>query len=102
MNQFFGTQFSQEDLQRHVTQRRNQHSRRQSSIVIPPPQSRDEMDISGMVGGDSLDDIIMQNTKELQRRQSMPPPYSADTLDQDPQRRATLIDFGTSSNILSN
>jgi PAS domain S-box-containing protein len=101
MNQFFGTQYSQEDLQRHVAQRRNQHSRRQSGIVMPPLQSHDDMDLSGMVGGDSLDDIIMQNSKELQRRQSMPSQYSTDTLDQDPHRRATLMDFGTNTNSLT-
>jgi len=35
--------------------------------------NQDEMmSMSEMMGGDSLDDIIQQNSKELHRRQSMP------------------------------
>jgi PAS domain S-box-containing protein len=105
MNHFFGTQYSQEDLQRHVAQRRNQLGRRQTSGVMPMALGQDEMDISdisGMVGGDSLDDIIMQNSKTLQRRQSLPHQYGPDVLDQDHGRRATLMDFGSNMNTLNN
>jgi PAS domain S-box-containing protein len=97
MNQFFGTQYSQEDLQRHVAQRRSQNSRRNSSLVMALPPLQDEMDLSGMVGGDSLDDIIMQNSKELQRRQSLPHQYGVDTLDQESGHRPSLMGFGSSN-----
>src|SRR5450432_1220011 len=101
MNQFFGTQYSQEDLQRHVSQRRSQNVRRNNSMAMLPPPSHDEMDLSGMVGGDSLDDIIMQNSKELQRRQSLPHPFSVGSLNQDDQRD-TMMNFGPSNNGLNN
>jgi PAS domain S-box-containing protein len=93
MNQFFGTQYAQEDLQQHVAQRRSQNSRRNSSLVMPPPTLHDEMDLSGMVGGDSLDDIIMQNSKELQRRQSLPHQYAVDNLDEESDHRTSLMGF---------
>jgi PAS domain-containing protein len=51
----------------------------------------DTMDMSRMMGGDSLDDIIMQNNKELQRRQSQPQStYSNQEID----RRASMVEFG--------
>jgi hypothetical protein len=51
----------------------------------PPfsPGSEDGMNMTGMMGGDTLDDIIMQNNKELQRRQS----YS--------DRRSSMLEFGS-------
>src|SRR5208282_1331058 len=97
MNQFFGTQYSQEDLQRHVAQRRSQNNRRNSSLAMAPPTIHDEMDLSGMVGGDSLDDIIMQNSKELQRRQSLPHQYGVDTLDQESGHRPSLMAFASNN-----
>lgn len=48
----------------------------------------DMSDISG--GGDSLDDIIMQNNNELQRRQSQSRPYP----EQDIDRRSSMMEFG--------
>lgn len=101
MNQFFGTQYSQEDLQQHVARRRSQNSRRNSSLAMPPPPIHDEMDLSGMVGGDSLDDIILQNSKELQRRLSLPHQYGVDALDQEAGHRPSLLDFGSSTVPLS-
>jgi PAS domain S-box-containing protein len=87
MNQYFGTQYSQEDLQRQVAQRRHAKSVNASPLEAP-------MGTPGIIGGDSLDDIIMQNSKELQRRQSMPHPYGADDLG--PDRRSSMMEFGSS------
>ena len=59
-----------------------------------PPAPQDDantIDISGMSdGGDSLDDIIMQNNRELQRRQSQSRPYPAQEID----RRSSMMEFG--------
>ncbi|KAH7370035.1 PAS domain-containing protein [Rhexocercosporidium sp. MPI-PUGE-AT-0058] len=49
------------------------------------------------VRGDTLDDIIMQNNNELQRRQSIPHAYQS----QDMDRRTPIMEFGTSNNSLN-
>lgn len=96
MNQFFGTQYSQEDLQQRLAERRrgNVQNRANSSSMVPgPPQQSadDTMDLTGMMGGgDSLDEIIMQNNQELQRRQSLPRAYT-----QDIDRRSSMMEFGS-------
>jgi hypothetical protein len=73
MNQFFGTQYSKEDLQQRLAQRRQNAPARAMSFPMPQQQQQgsDEMMDMRMMGGDSLDDIIMQNNKEIQRRQSI-------------------------------
>jgi PAS domain-containing protein len=95
MNSFFGTQYSQEDLQQRLAERRrsNAPNRANSSSMAPgPPQQGTDgtMDMM-MSGGDSLDDIIMQNNRELQRRQSLPRAYP-----QDIDRRSSMMEFGSS------
>lgn len=95
MNQFFGTQYSQEDLQQRLAERRrsNAPNRTNSSSMGPGTHQQgtdDAMDMM-MGGGDSLDDIIMQNNQELQRRQSLPRAYS-----QDIDRRSSMMEFGPS------
>jgi PAS domain S-box-containing protein len=65
--------------------------------------NQDEMmSMSEMMGGDSLDDIIQQNSKELHRRQSMPQQQyvgalSGDDMDQTGQ----MMEFGLRNNHLS-
>jgi PAS domain-containing protein len=100
MNDFFGTQYSQEDLQQRVAQRRRGNGSARAmtmSMVQPapsPPQGNESaMDMTGMVGGDSLDDIIMQNSKEIQRRQSLPTAYPGQEVD----RRSSMMEFGSSN-----
>ncbi|CCD50225.1 similar to transcription factor Zn, GATA, partial sequence [Botrytis cinerea T4] len=94
---------TQADLQRQVAQRRA-HSR---SLSIPQPQPQQQqrqqqqpstqsngnsMNMNhNMSGGNSLDEIIMQNNNELQRRQS----YSQD-FSQDHDRRSSMLEFGNS------
>jgi len=101
MNQFFGTQYSQEDLQQRLAQKRNRDgAQRTSSMSMAPPTSQggdNNMDMTGMMGGDTLDDIIMQNNREAQRRQSIPDPYSGPEVD----RRSSLMEFGAANNDLS-
>ncbi|CZT42619.1 related to white collar 1 protein [Rhynchosporium secalis] len=96
MNNFFGTQYSQEDLQQRLAQRRRNGPSRSTSMTMIPqagsPEDQDGVDLSSMMplGGSSLDDIIMQNNKEMQRRQSIPQTYRS----QDMDRRASMMEFG--------
>jgi PAS domain S-box-containing protein len=102
MNQFFGKNYSQEDLQQHATQRRSQNGAGRSlSIALPLPEAQDEIDMSTMVGGESLDDIIMQNSKELQRRQSLPLQYGTEQPSQPHDRRLSMMEFGMTNNNLN-
>lgn len=99
MNNFFSSQFSQEDLQQRVAQRRRNAPSRTTSLTMVPqvtsPDGNEEM--AGMLSGDSLDDIIMQNNNALQRRQSVPHAYS----NQDMDRRASMMDFGAGTGSLN-
>jgi len=93
MNSFFGTQYSQEDLQQRLAERRRSNApNRASSSMVPGPQPQGNDDTMDMMmgGGDSLDDIIMQNNQELQRRQSLPRAYP-----QDIDRRSSMMEFGS-------
>ncbi|PVH73719.1 hypothetical protein DL98DRAFT_391229, partial [Cadophora sp. DSE1049] len=47
--------------------------------------------------GDTLDDIIMQNNNEIQRRQSIPQTYNPQEMD----RRASMMEFGTTNGSLN-
>ncbi|CAD6455771.1 2a2cfdc6-dc6f-48c8-b03d-222b5ed342eb [Sclerotinia trifoliorum] len=108
MSNFFNPQMTQEDLQRQVAQRRahsrslsmtqplqqhqqhqqqhHQQQQQQSSAQI----NANSMSMNDMMsGGDSLDDIIMQNNNELQRRQS----YSQ-TFAPDHDRRSSMLEYG--------
>jgi PAS domain-containing protein len=60
-----------------------------------PQDNTDTMDMSNINGGgDSLDDIIMQNNKELQRLQSQSGSYPPREID----RRSSMMDFSGNSN----
>lgn len=56
------------------------------------------MDLSGMMGGQTLDEIIHQNSKEMLRRQSyhqsQPFPATRIPLDRDPRRTTSMLEFG--------
>ncbi|KAK0610441.1 PAS domain-containing protein [Bombardia bombarda] len=47
-----------------------------------------------MSGGDSLDDIIRQNSHELQRRRSVPQPFTSPMMQGEPDRRLSMMDYG--------
>ncbi len=60
------------------------------------------MDVSGVMGGQSLDEIIHQNSKEMQRRQSFHQsqhfPPARLPIDRDPRRTTSMLEFGGLSN----
>lgn len=60
--------------------------------------SSNGMDTSAMMDGQTLDEIIHQNSKEMQRRQSFhqsqPFPPNRLLLDRDPRRASSMMDFG--------
>jgi PAS domain S-box-containing protein len=71
---------------------------------MPPPTlttGQHEMDTSIMIGGDSLDDIIMQNNQELQRRQSLPNQYGDGISIQNDDRRGSMMEFGSGTDNLN-
>lgn len=58
-----------------------------------PPMQAD----ASMVGGDSIDEIISQNT-EVRRRRSVPQPFSpSQTAPDDAERRMSMMEFGSSN-----
>lgn len=103
MKPFFGTQYSQEDLQNFNVQRRAGGLgpgpvRTQSMSMLPQGHAHpneQSMAMQGMMGGgggESLDDIIMQNNQEIQRRQGgILQGYQADEID----RRSSMMEFGS-------
>ena len=89
MNQFFGTQYSQEDLQRRVALRRSRNgaARNTSTSMVPPPLPSSALAMeTGMVGGDTLDDIITKNNTEMRRRRGL-----------QKYRRSSAMEFGISN-----
>ncbi|KAL8674743.1 MAG: hypothetical protein Q9168_000827 [Polycauliona sp. 1 TL-2023] len=60
------------------------------------------MDVSGLMGGQSLDEIIHQNSKEMQRRQSFHQsqqfPSARLPVDRDPPRSSPMLEFGAGAN----
>ncbi|KAI1491729.1 PAS domain-containing protein [Biscogniauxia mediterranea] len=104
MDNFFGHQLTQEELQRRHAIQRNQ--RRQSSNPLNqqapapqfPPGSSANPD-TPMIGADSLDDIIRTNSVEIQRRRSLPPQQFPPHLSQsDADRRMSMMEFGGHDN----
>lgn len=90
MNGYYGRQYSADDLQR-VADMNND-----GMMGILGPTG---MDPSGLMGGQTLDEIINQNNKELQRRRSynQANPYAA-TSSVGPEhdlRRASMLEFGS-------
>ncbi|KAI9745986.1 MAG: blue light receptor [Claussenomyces sp. TS43310] len=103
MSHFFERPYSQEDLQRQVAQRRQNAARGSISMnmaMSPSVNHDDAMSMTGMVGGDSLDDIILQNTKELQRRQSLPQQYPPSSSSEN-NGKPSMIEFGALNDSLN-
>lgn len=70
--------------------------------MVPPAGSPDNEEAVGMatmmpVRGDTLDDIIMQNNNEIQRRQSIPQTYQSANMN----RRASMMEFGAANGSLN-
>ncbi|KAI9771471.1 MAG: blue light receptor [Geoglossum simile] len=64
---------------------------------IPDVDTMSPMQATGMVGGNTLDEIIMQNSKEMERRRSVQEQlFVTDTTEQvGGLRRGSMIEFGT-------
>ncbi|QSZ31438.1 hypothetical protein DSL72_001003 [Monilinia vaccinii-corymbosi] len=103
---------SQADLQRQVAERRahrpraqqqrqqqrqQQQQQQQQQHHSPQPNSNPMNMNDVMSGGDSLDDIIMQNNHELQRRQSYSQTFSPDH----DRRSSSMLEFGNSDSTLT-
>ncbi|KAL7619983.1 hypothetical protein AAE478_010531, partial [Parahypoxylon ruwenzoriense] len=100
MDNFFGNQLSQEELQRRHAHQRNQ--RRQASTALNQPVQQSQycpataanLD-SSLVGADSLDEIIRSNSQELQRRRSLPQQFQGQISQDEPDRRMSMMEFGS-------
>ena len=58
----------------------------------------DDTQPSSMMGGDTLDDIVLQNQKEILRRRGMQPPYPRNVVRNEAGPRQTdMMDFGSGS-----
>ncbi|KAI1371891.1 hypothetical protein F4677DRAFT_278942 [Hypoxylon crocopeplum] len=101
MDNFFGTQLSQEELQRRHAQQRNQ--RRQTSASLNQPVQQHQYGPvtatnpgASLVGADSLDDIIRNNSQELHRRRSLPQQFPGQMPQTEADRRMSMLEFGNS------
>lgn len=106
MDNFFGNQLSQEELQRRHAQQRNHRRQANTSLNQPAHQygpvttanpNPNPNPNSSMVtgGGDSLDDIIRSNSQELHRRRSLPQQFPGQMSSQaDADRRMSMMEFG--------
>ncbi|KAI2602699.1 hypothetical protein GGR54DRAFT_653703 [Hypoxylon sp. NC1633] len=103
MDNFFGTQLSQEELQRRHAQQRSQ--RRHANVSLSHAQSAQQpqyRDVTAphpndtLVGADSLDDIIRSNSQELHRRRSLPQQFPGQMPQPDTDRRMSMMEFGNS------
>jgi len=110
MNSYYGTTLSSDDMQQQQqqhqmdSQQREQQQRHdggrnlsmintattQGAGLGDPLSAMSDIPISG---GDSLDDIIFQNTHELHRRRSVPQPYSGQMSEDDPDRRLSMMEY---------
>ncbi|KAI0475035.1 PAS domain-containing protein [Xylariaceae sp. FL0804] len=94
MNSYFGTQLSQEELQRRHRRQRDMRMREhQFSPVSAANQD------SAMAGVDSLDDIIRNNSAELNRRRSLPQQFPSITRP-DLSRGMPMMGFGNGEDAL--
>ncbi len=94
MNGYYERQYSTDDLQRLAAL--NNHDQ---IMGISGPNG---IDMSGMMGGQTLDDIINQNNKEFQRRRSFHQsnPFASITrhLNDHDSRRSSMLEFGSGNN----
>lgn len=106
MNNFFGSQLPPEELQRQLTAQRQRQAaqRRGMSMTMPvtsPPgvQPAPGMGDTTMMGGDSIDDIILDNTSTFRRRRSVPQPFTGHMGQDDQDRRLSMLEFGNDDNL---
>ncbi|KAI8627511.1 PAS domain-containing protein [Xylariaceae sp. FL1651] len=104
MDNFFGTQLSQEELQRRHSrqrlQRRHQVHPLSAQQSQQPPQYAPAAPVSSantdtpMAGADSLDDIVRNNSAELRRRSLPQQQFSPHMPQSDADRRMSMLEFG--------
>lgn len=76
----------------NATSQNNHRSAHHPQTMMPPLQSD-----TSMVGGDSIDEIISQNT-EVRRRRSVPHPFSpTQNAQEEADRRMSMMEFGSSN-----
>ena len=95
MNGFYGRSYSTEDLQRLAEM--------SNPSTIMDLSSSNGLDMSGRIGGQTLDEIISQNNKDLQRRRSFHHSNSLNNINntqfQDSEsRRLSMLEFGSGNN----
>lgn len=89
MNGTYGKTYSSDDLQR-LTSINNRDA-------MMGMMTSDGMDAAGMIGGQTLDEIISQNNKEIQRRRSYQQSQSYRSNGPGPEadvRRSSMMEFG--------
>lgn len=86
---YYGQQYSMEDLGKMGAM---------DSDAMMGYMSSNGMDTSAMMDGQTLDEIIHQNSKEMQRRQSFHQsqtfPHNRLLMDRDPRRTSSMMEFG--------
>ncbi|KFY14690.1 hypothetical protein V491_05947 [Pseudogymnoascus sp. VKM F-3775] len=122
MHEFFGPQYTREDRsrQQHSQQQQSQQRRYQRNdnigtqamgmAMLGPVSENETMDMTNMPdmmgGGDTLDDIVRQNSKELLRRQSLPVQQYGGDMDDIytpiQNRRGSMMEFGSNQSALNN
>ncbi|OTB17725.1 hypothetical protein K445DRAFT_261779 [Daldinia sp. EC12] len=103
MDNFFGNQLSQEELQRRHSLQRNQRRLVTASINQSAQQAQYGPVTAAnpgpsLVGADSLDDIICNNSQDLQRRRSLPQQFPGQIPPGDADRRMSMMEFGSGDN----
>lgn len=93
MSNFFGPPVSQEELQQQLADQAAQHA---SQPDDPLSAASDTL----MIGGESLDDIIRDNSHELLRRRSVPLAFPGQIPQDGGDRRMSLMEFGMSNDPL--
>ncbi|KAL8849794.1 MAG: hypothetical protein Q9221_005210 [Calogaya cf. arnoldii] len=89
MSAYYGRQYSLEEMQKMGAM---------DPDTMMTYMSSHGMDVSGLMGGQTLDEIIHQNSKEMQRRQSFHQsqdfPAARLPIDRDPRRTNSMLEFG--------
>lgn len=95
MDDFFGRQLSEEEYRRITDE---QAARGQGDLIAMTGMG--EMQPNGMIGGDTLDDIVRENQREILRRRSMQQPYgrSSGRENGEGSRSASMMEFGGPGN----
>ncbi|OBT42946.1 hypothetical protein VE00_07313 [Pseudogymnoascus sp. WSF 3629] len=124
MHEFFGPQYTREDRSQHQQQQQQQQpppaqrryprndigSQAMGMAMLGPVSENEAMDMTNMTdlmgGGDTLDDIVRQNSKELLRRQSLPMQQFGGDMDDIytpiQNRRGSMMEFGSGQAALNN